>query len=205
MACYHARVPPGRIVVARAPFLALVGSLVALVACGGSSDPPAPGTTPVTPVDPGESDGGVEPEPVDGEVPAEPGEVCEDDDGIFASCDGVDGPSTLLCDRGSCERARLRLKSRVARSAIACMKQQIKLGSSCQGCVRLALDEACPDPTTADTCRKVEDVCKVVSPPGVDVKRCPVAIAGMSYGGRTTFLSCATAEGCASPIVTCSR
>lgn len=178
----------GRIRVKRGAFFGLVAGIVA--AC--SSDPPAPPPAADAAV-PDEAglggDGGIE----GGEVPS-----CQDDDGFIPACEAINGLAERQCDRATCDRYVRRMKTRIARRAIDCMKQHITAGDSCRPCAADALKTSCVDPIAINACEQLQKTC-----PTRKVEECTPFLAGLSFGGRLNFVKCTTESNCLHDMPSC--
>ena len=189
--CYRPLVSGGsetaRIRMKRGAFFALVAGVVA--AC--SSDPK---TTPL--VDAGAPDEAGPPDGGGGDEAAAP--ACQDDDGFLPVCDAINGLAERQCDRATCDRYLRRMKTRVARRAIACMGQHITAGDSCRPCAADALKTSCVDPIATNACESLKRTC-----PARTVEECIPFLAGLSFGGRLTFVKCATEDNCLHDMPSC--
>ena len=198
--------PPGKLVVARAPFLALVGSIFAAgTGCETTRLNAAPdgGNEPVGDETP-EEDAGATPDAfVRRDATAA---ACEDDDGTTVpSCDGMPAPFSE-CYQHYCESFRTALKPRLARIAVECVKAA-SANNFCSEpnrtlvelCAVDAEAEACSDPSATEVCDKLRSLCadgglpKSIAGPN----KCESRVAGMTFGGRTRFIDCVTESGTA--------
>ena len=191
----------------RARYLALVGSIAA-IACGTSTT-----TTPPTraedagPVDDAAiEDARAEPDARRPDADSDAG--CQDDDGIATeTCDGLPTAFTGCATRSTCLSYASHFKSRVARNAIACLRAAVAVDASCVDCSRDALLKACPDPAAAATCNEVAAICTDAGKP--DSARtgaaCVAGAAGLTPGGRLSFLSCMTESACMNGLDLCLR
>ncbi|MBX3226328.1 MAG: hypothetical protein KIT84_42905 [Labilithrix sp.] len=174
----------GWILLKRGTFLALVAGL----ACSSDPTPPPP-----PPPDAGPAgEDAAAPDAGDAEA------TCQDDDGFLPSCDGIDGLAERQCDRATCERYLRRMKTRIARRAIACLRRHIPAGDSCRPCAGEALATSCDDPIAVGACEQLAETC-----PTRSVEECAVLMAGLSFGGRLNFVACTTEQSCLHDMPSC--
>lgn len=190
--------PSGAVQVRRAGFLTLVGAIAAATSCSSAGTPLPDPSVPDSGAPAAGDDAGPR---VDAGTSGD-GAVCQDDDGVPASCDGVTGSG--YCSLGECDLARVELKSRVARTEIDCVRTQIELGGKCDGCRRVALESACDDATATDACDRIASTC-AGKRPGFDRSACVTTAAGFTFGGRQKFIACMTESDCALPLDDCLR
>lgn len=158
-------------------------------ACGSSDKAASSGAgTPVT------LDGGVLLQPGAGGG----GGACVDDDGYLPSCDAIAGPADRGCDAATCARIVRSLKSRLASEAVACMREHLSAGESCQGCSALALATSCPDAVAQNACDQLRGKC-----PGRTFDDCLAVVSGLTFGGRLELIACTTENACAKDIASC--
>ena len=167
-----------------------LASICVVVACSSTSDP-------IETRD-GASDGGVAGE--GGNVQAGDGGDggCSDDDGFIPSCSDINGLAERQCDRATCDRYVKRMKTRMARLAIQCMKKHITAGDSCRPCSLEALKTACIDPNAQGACDSFAKTC-----PTRTAAECVPLISGLSFGGRLNFVTCATDDNCLHDLPSC--
>lgn len=171
--------------VRRAGFLSFLGAIAASCSSAGTPlpEPSPPDAGSASPLGTARPD-------VDGGPDADAGPVCQDDDGVTTTCEGVTDKTCLA----ECETALEVLKPRVARKQIECIRTQSKLNATCEGCRRLALESACPDESAGEVCDAIEAKCK--GKVTRDRAECMQHAAGMTFGGRLRFFYCATESEC---------
>lgn len=123
---------------------------------------------------------------------------CADDDGFIPSCTAIGGSVEAECDRETCDRYVRRMKTRLARLAIQCMKEHIAAGDSCRPCSAEVLVDTCSDSNAQAACESLVKTC-----PARRVEECVPLISGLTFGGRLNFVTCATNDNCLHDLPSC--